>query len=163
MIVLDAIKAQALKSRIAPDSQSIIRKIFRWYSEKFSTPLHIIDTLPLDFILTHYFEAHFEEMDDQELQEVIVELTESDEEKEARLKLENQEKLSEESFLKAALEEAAKEKAKPTPQGPPQPSTQVVEQQTEELPDISIDFNDNLNKWGEQDPLGLPPTKLPPK
>lgn len=41
------------------------RKVCRWYSEKFHTPLHVVmdgNTLPWDDILLHYYETQFEDI-----------------------------------------------------------------------------------------------------
>lgn len=38
-----------------------LRRVFRDYSARFHTPLHVVETLPLEDVLTHYWEAYYEE------------------------------------------------------------------------------------------------------
>lgn len=40
-----------------PSVEFSFRKLFRWYSKEFYTPLHIVETLPIFDILQHYYEA----------------------------------------------------------------------------------------------------------
>jgi hypothetical protein len=56
------------------------RRIFRWYSKAFSTPLHEVDALPLDDVLLAYWEERFEEMEDKDLEEIRGDVTEEPEE-----------------------------------------------------------------------------------
>lgn len=56
------------------DSEYSIRKVFRWYSKEFFTPLHMVEDLPLDEIMTHYYESHYEALEGQDVQEEISQL-----------------------------------------------------------------------------------------
>lgn len=40
-----------------------LRYIFRWYSVTFHTPLHVVEQLPIEDILQHYYETQYEELD----------------------------------------------------------------------------------------------------
>jgi hypothetical protein len=42
------------------DPEYVLRGIHRWYSEKYHTPLHQVDDLPLEDVLRHYYEDHYE-------------------------------------------------------------------------------------------------------
>lgn len=66
-------------TRDPPAPSYALRRIFRWYSSKFATPLHLVDDLPLHDVLQHYYEAHFEEMDDVAIHQEVVELSKSPE------------------------------------------------------------------------------------
>jgi hypothetical protein len=46
-------------AKTPPDYQ--LRRVFRDYSQRFHTPLHVVETLPLEDVLTHYWEAYYEE------------------------------------------------------------------------------------------------------
>lgn len=65
--------------RDPPSSSYGLRRLFRWYSEKFHTPLHLVENLPVDYILQHHYEAHAEDLvaseNDHDLQEELRELT----------------------------------------------------------------------------------------
>ena len=43
-----------------------LRYIFRWYSRTFHTPLHVVENLPIDDILQHYYEVEYENLTDPE-------------------------------------------------------------------------------------------------
>lgn len=45
-----------------PDPEYFLRRVFRAYSKKFFTPLHEVEELPLDDVLQHFWEEHFEEV-----------------------------------------------------------------------------------------------------
>lgn len=51
------------------------RKIWMWYSETFSTPLHLVDRLPVEDIMAAYYQYHYQQMSEEDLQEEIRELT----------------------------------------------------------------------------------------
>jgi hypothetical protein len=61
-----------------------LRHIFRWYSKTFSTPLHVVESLPLDHVLTAYYEERYESMNEQELEEAKALLLETPEERKQR-------------------------------------------------------------------------------
>jgi hypothetical protein len=44
------------------DPEYYLRRIFRWYSKTFATPLHEVEELPLSDVLQHYWEEHYEDM-----------------------------------------------------------------------------------------------------
>lgn len=90
---------------VKPDSRAFFRKICRWFSEKFNTPLPMTEDMPKEYILEHYFESIYGDMDEEDRKEEIRILLETPEERQIRLKLEAEE---EDGFL-AELEEEAKE------------------------------------------------------
>ena len=70
-----------------PSTEFSFRKLFRWYSKEFTTPLHIVETLPLFDILQHYYEAQAVALADSKndegqlaLQEKLLELCKTAEE-----------------------------------------------------------------------------------
>lgn len=164
---VDAIRSIALRSFIDPDGEASLRRIFRWYSKNFSTPLAEVENLDLEHVLLNYFEAIYEEMEPPEIEAAIAEVLESEEERKARQQVQKRIEASDDEFLKAAAEEAQKEaqkekekleNAKKLASTPslPEPPPEI-----EELPDISVKFDDNLDNWGDEDPLGIP--ARPPK
>lgn len=66
--------------REEPTHEYTLRRILRWYSKTFSTPLHQVDALPLDQVLTAYYESHYEEMEHEQLQSEISRLLKTPEE-----------------------------------------------------------------------------------
>lgn len=103
MSKIDDIKKIALSSVLEGDDEAFIRHLFRWYSKTFFTPLAEVELLPLEYILLHYFETQYEELDSTDKHNLIIHLLESPQEREARKK---QEALNEELFLKEVEAEA---------------------------------------------------------
>lgn len=58
------------------DSEYSLRRVFRWYSKTFFTPLHEVEDLPLSDVLQSYWEERFEDMEDAELDDEKVRLLE---------------------------------------------------------------------------------------
>lgn len=70
MDIVRALRLVALRNVLIPDKADEdygIRRIMRWYSKTFHTPLHVVEDLPLDDILLAYWEEHYEELSDAEL------------------------------------------------------------------------------------------------
>ncbi len=109
--IAEAIKAVALLAIMEPDDAANLRKIQRWFSKTFSTPLQEVETLSTEYILLHYFEEHFVSMDFDDLRKEAVLLLESPEERSDR---ESKEKTEEDAFIKM-IEDEEKAKEKPDP------------------------------------------------
>lgn len=62
------------------DLEYTLRKIFRWYSKTFHTPLHEVDSIPLSDVLAAYWEEHYEELEDKDLEVERIRLIEDEEE-----------------------------------------------------------------------------------
>jgi len=62
------LKQIAMFSVVEKPADYIVRNIFRWFSKQFSTPLHIVETLPFEDVLVHYFESTYEELEEDERQ-----------------------------------------------------------------------------------------------
>lgn len=63
---------QASESILDPDEQSYYRKICRWYSSKFHTPLFQVLSLPVDHVLTNYYESTMEEIPYNDLIDITI-------------------------------------------------------------------------------------------
>jgi hypothetical protein len=72
-----ALRTVALQEVLSdtPSQSYSLRRIFRWYSQKFCTPLHVVNTLPIHDVLVSYFESHYEEFGEDKIQEELRELT----------------------------------------------------------------------------------------
>jgi hypothetical protein len=141
LLNIDATKTKALKAIVKPDMAASLRRIFRWYSKTFSTPLHIVDDLPLEDILQAYFEDMYENMEAPLLEAEIATMSMSPAERKA---LGEEEEEEEEDFLDMIAQEIAKENTK--------------------LPDSIATKFDNANLEEAEpdfDPLG--PTRRTPK
>lgn len=65
---LEDLQALAMREVVVGSNAGFLRSVFRWYSHEFHTPLHLVDELPLEDVLTHYFEYHYNEMTDGQRQ-----------------------------------------------------------------------------------------------
>lgn len=126
-----------------PDENAVLRRIFRFYSHQYYTPLHVVQKLPLEDILVAYFEHQYEELEEPLLQEELYSLTDTDEER-----AQKQQQLTEDDrWVEAVKEEAQRQKAPPKAPVPPPP------------PDIVKVFDGNLDEWANSDPLSAPTKK----
>jgi hypothetical protein len=73
-----ALRLVAMRNVLAkePSNDYTMRYISRWYSEKYHTPLHVVDSLPRHDVLLAYYETVYSEMRDdpkreQELNEQL--------------------------------------------------------------------------------------------
>ena len=89
-----------------PSADFSLRKLFRWYSVKYCTPLHVVETLPLFDILRHHYEdtaVSMVDADDQEmqmkLQEELLNLCKSEAELEQDRLEKDKEEVSERKML----------------------------------------------------------------
>lgn len=81
-----ALRILALKEALSeePSHDYFIRKVFRWYSKTFSTPLHLVYELPLFDIMQAYYEESYANLADEkespELHEELSNLSKSEDE-----------------------------------------------------------------------------------
>lgn len=64
------------KSELHPDEEYFIRRVCRWYSKTFSTPLHEVQGLPWNDVLLAFFEELYEQRQVEELELIRDELIE---------------------------------------------------------------------------------------
>ena len=82
---IDGIRVRALRAAWKPDNDAVMRRIFRWYSEKFHTPLHQVEDLPVEDVLLVWFETQFEAMEVDERHNLAIHLLETEDERRHRL------------------------------------------------------------------------------
>lgn len=131
MNLWEAIRIQALQSVMKSSAEYEIRKLFRWYSKTFHTPLKEVEDLPLEQIVRDYWESQYENMDEGELEYAITALVTDEHERLCQEEAEAEE-------VQRLLEEAAKDNEvvqKKQAEPPPPP------------PSISMTFvDDNLSE-----------------
>jgi len=74
MIEYELAQTEALFDVLNKSNAYFFRRIVRWYSTTFHTPLHIVESLPWYEILQHYYESQYEKMNETELLELLQEL-----------------------------------------------------------------------------------------
>lgn len=57
------LRLQAMHDVVREPEVYNLRHIFRWYSQTFHTPLHLVEHLPIQDILQHYYETQYEDLD----------------------------------------------------------------------------------------------------
>ncbi len=83
-----------------------LRSVYRWYSARFATPLHMVKRLPFSDVLTAYFEDQFENLDAEEMEEERLRLIETEDQRIARIAAEEAEASAEVDFQAFAEAEA---------------------------------------------------------
>jgi len=63
---------KALEGILLKTPEYYYRKICRWYSKEFSTPLKGVYDLPMDFVLEHYYESFLEKNSYNEVFDIAV-------------------------------------------------------------------------------------------
>jgi hypothetical protein len=66
MELIRAIQLRALRSVLKPDKDYLVRKMLRWYSKTYFTPLREVEELPFDEVMQAYFEERYEGMSDDD-------------------------------------------------------------------------------------------------
>lgn len=139
LVDIDAIRTRALRAVVKPDMAASMRRVFRWYSREFSTPLAQVESLPLEDVLTAYFEDLYSNMEEPLLEQELADMALTPEE---RALAHKQEEAEDDEFEAQILRQIREDEAKAA------------------LPkDVSVQFSgDNLpEKWAELDPLAPPP------
>lgn len=113
-IYLDSIRKVAMLAVKKPDDQAVLREIFREYSKMFYTPLHVVEDLPLEFVLLHYYENKYgaildKENGEEELNTHLRHLLSTPEERYRQAQEEDEKELK---MLEELEQEAAKEAQK---------------------------------------------------
>lgn len=58
-----------------PSNEYRLRRVFRWYSRTFSTPLEQVSDIPIEDVLQAYYECEYEQYNDPELEDERTVLT----------------------------------------------------------------------------------------
>lgn len=173
---LNGIKLKALRGAWKPDRNAILRKIFRWYSKEFHTPLAEVEDLPLEDVLLHWFEVSYETLDNVERHNLAIELLETPTE---RAKREMEDKSADEAFFMLTSQKAkeTQDKQKVRKQladtvkglktsfkemretifgeGSKKPVPSIAIGDAKEI--VTVTFDDNLLDDNEFDALATPP------
>jgi hypothetical protein len=81
----DAIRLIALRDvyyarvGLADEHDYNLRRIFRWYSHHFHTPLHEVESLPITDVVRAYWEQRYENLDDEFLEDAVRQAAMTDE------------------------------------------------------------------------------------
>ncbi len=108
-----AVQQIAMAGHLKPDVPAVYRKICRYYSKEFNTPLHEVEQLPIYDVLLHFYEDRYENMEAQERDDIKKQLARTKPERDALEAEKEDETQSDEEWIRQLEEqEAAKAKAK---------------------------------------------------
>ena len=110
-----AVRLRALAAVLHPDRDYLIRRTIRWFSKTFHTPVAVVEELPLEEIVSTYYEEQYAQMTPEQQQQEREDLLLSDEDRQAQVLAEEAEEaeMYEMSRLVVAEEEAKKRGKKP--------------------------------------------------
>jgi succinate dehydrogenase flavin-adding protein (antitoxin of CptAB toxin-antitoxin module) len=108
----EAFQKKALAAVLRPDEDAFLRHVFRFYSKTFHVPLPEVDDLPLDHVLTSYYEEGFENMGEEDREEYKERLTETPEERTERLAKEKAAEAADDEFFEKLNKEVAEGRAR---------------------------------------------------
>jgi hypothetical protein len=107
--LIETIQIAALREKLQPTLDGGFRKIQRWFSQTFATPLETVESYPIEYVLLHYFEDRYESLKEHEIQDLVKELILEPKE---RAQLEAQRAMEDEEFAKLTEELAKQQLAK---------------------------------------------------
>lgn len=162
-----ALRILALKAAIKPDGEALLRHIFRWYSKTFSTPLHEVYDIPVEDILTAFYEDKYENMEPADRDKELAELLQTPEDEKREALERDMDEFNAEMFARETerKEKAKKLKdlhvaterpliAKPMMKETDLPSVPASKQMSQLPENITITFADIPDETEEQDSLG---------
>jgi hypothetical protein len=112
MDLYKAIRTIALREVMKETGEYQVRNVQRWFSKTFHTPLLQVEELPLEYVLQHFYESRYEDLDEADRDKERISLIESPEEAAKRVAEENYEQFSMLEFEKFAEEQVVKERKK---------------------------------------------------
>jgi hypothetical protein len=151
----EAIRVQALLDVMDGGFEYHWRRICRWYSTTFHTPLIEVDGLPIEHILQNFFEHAFEQQSKAERRKLAITLTETPDEVKKRERVAKAK--SDDAYLKRIQKQAKKEAEQKVAKEAREKATAkaLIEQLNEQdmlsipnppdLPDFSMRFDDKGN------------------
>lgn len=135
-----------------------LRRIFRWYSTTFHTPLHTVEELPLQDILVAYYESKYEDMEPVDLEAEREELLSTEVVRQKK----NADRDAEAADLFMIEREMAAENAKnlkkePPPVAPVRKSKPLAETELPdpEIPEVEIRYEDIPPEVWDTDGFGI--------
>ena len=153
-----AIRLQALRDVLNPGRDVLIRRIHRWYSKTFNTPLSDAYDLPLEDILQAYFEEKYEQLDEADLERERRELTEPPELRRQKMQAVDAVEADDDEFIKMVQKQEAEKALKKAKEPAPQNKGFAIPKEVEMPrtvpqipPDIQMIFEDPEEFEAESD------------
>lgn len=154
-----SIRLIALNNAISKDAlpdDAIWRRIARYYSKNFNTPLHLVDTLPRLDVIQTYYEDVYESLEDNDLhQELDTVLVPSDS---VSTSVKKEKEDAEMDTLVKQLEEENQKKAAPKEQEKPIEIEKISQEFLDSLDGLGQTIND-IKESFEEDGFSLDPQR----
>lgn len=99
-MAIDDLRLVAMHNVVKGGFEYYHRRVCRWYSEKFATPLEDVYELPVDDVFLHYFEVYYESLNEPERKIEIEEILKTPEQKAKEEKDKILQEMSNEDFFK---------------------------------------------------------------
>lgn len=164
---LTAIRLIALRTVVEEtDYDYQLRKVFRWYSQNFHTPLDAVYSIPIDDVLQHYYEWNYEQIaeDRTKLEQEIQAILDDGHEDKVKVKTAKKEQ-DDDAFLAAVESEVEVSK----PEDETKAAADAILKLTEQLKgladggSVDVKFNDtiDLDELMESDGIGSGSSSAP--
>ena len=113
----DAMRATALAAVVEEPFEYQLRRISRWYSKTFHTPLADVDNIPVEDLIYTYYECMYEDLPPERREEEIEDIFTPPDKRVLKLDETTERKVSDDDFMKQIQDEEKKkaEEAKKTP------------------------------------------------
>ena len=152
----EAIKLLALRSVLKPDPDYFVRKICRWFSTTYHTPISQVYDMPIEEVLQAYFEAKYDAMDPDDLQAELATTVETEDQRRERLLAEDFDKMTEYELFQMS-EKANKKKPQHKLSDIAVPKDKALHGKLNELTKTLKNVAESIKKEMESDPAKLPP------
>lgn len=139
------VRLLALHNVLKGNPEYYHRRICRWYSEKFATPLEHVYDIPNDDIYLHYFECYFEGLNEAERQEEVKESLKTPEQVAQEEKDQILQSISDAEFFKKAQREAEQEAKQKQAMENAAAKMQALAESFKKLPPKDLNTNQKLN------------------
>lgn len=117
-----------------------LRLLQRWFSKTYYTPLYMVSDMSIEDLLMHYFESTYQDHTEEERQEIIEELLESDEARAERLQREEQlvtkTNKSDDDLIESLKKQSTIKKEEPKEVKIEKTETVNLNKKTEEIPEL---------------------------
>jgi hypothetical protein len=157
------LKLLAVHAVAEEPSDYTLRKIMRWYSHEYHTPLDAVEDLPLEDVLQHWFETHYEGYEDGDLQAEIDRLLTSEDKLAEMRRQEDAEEADQWEFGREALAEEEKKATAPLQDIQDELKMAIPEVKIQAVtaplpPDVHMMFEDiDTDAFPDAQPFGPPP------
>lgn len=153
----EAIKIAALRVALKPDTDYFIRKVSRWFSTTYHTPISQVYDMPIEEILQAFFEAKYDAMDEEQLKIELESVIETEEQRKERLLAEDFDKVTEYELFQMSENQNKNKGGSRKMSDVGVTKDKAINNKLHELTKTLKNVADTIKKDMETDPATLPP------